>query len=232
MLGATGLLGNAIFRVLSKDCTKKVFGTIRNAQARQFFTQELKERLLIVGNLEKQDYLVALFDLVQPSVVVNCIALGKLAQQDPMSLVSVFSLLPHRLAHLCRYHGVCLVQISSDAVFSGKCGVYKEEDLPDAIDPYGIAKWLGEIDESGAVTLRISIIGPEIIPRNGLLEWFLSQDNECKCYTRVIYSGFPSAVLGQIMDVKILANVLLSFQKYSKSTELVRSFLTLLIMVE
>lgn len=202
VLGATGLLGNTVFRVMSEAGNQRVFGTIRNVEARQFFIQELCDQLLVVGDLEDRDQLTTLLDSVQPSAVVNCTALSKAAPHDPMRMISMFSLLPRRLAHLCRERGARLVQISSDGVFRGTRGGYTEDDLPDATDPYGVAKLLGEVDQPGAITLRTSIIGHEISSRNGLLEWFLLQGDECRCYRNAIFSGFPAVVLARvILDV-------------------------------
>ena len=204
VLGATGLLGNAVFRVLSEAGDERVYGTTRNSELRRFFTPELGNRLLVVGNLEDERQLTMLFDSVRPSVVVNCTALGKSAPQDPMRLISIFSLLPRRLAQLCHLRGVRLVQMSSDGVFRGTRGRYTEDDLPDATDPYGIAKLLGEVDGPGAITLRTSIIGHELRSRTGLLEWFLSQGEECRCYTRAVFSGFPTVVLAQVIRDVVL----------------------------
>jgi dTDP-4-dehydrorhamnose reductase len=136
--------------------------------------------------------------------VINCIAAGRPAPVDPMRSIEVYSMLPRRLSHLCRLSGSRLVQISSDGVFSGARGGYSEDDLPDATDIYGISKLLGEITEPHAITLRTSIIGHELQSRGGLLEWFLSQQGQCRCYTRAIFSGFPTIVLADLVrDVVI-----------------------------
>jgi dTDP-4-dehydrorhamnose reductase len=107
--------------------------------------------------------------------------------------------LPQRLAHLCRVYGSRLVQIGSDGVFSGTRGAYTEDDLPDADDIYGISKLLGEVSAPHAITLRTSIIGHELQFKGGLLEWFLSQQGQCRCYTRAIFSGFPTIVLADLI---------------------------------
>jgi dTDP-4-dehydrorhamnose reductase len=107
--------------------------------------------------------------------------------------------LPRRLSHLCRLSGARLIQVSSDGVFSGSRGGYTEDDLPDANDTYGVAKLLGEISEPHAFTVRTSIIGHELQSRGGLLEWFLSQQGQCSCYTRAIFSGFPTIVLADLI---------------------------------
>lgn len=204
VLGASGMLGNAMFRVLSEPGDATVLGTVRSTETNQFFIPELASRLLVTENLEDLDALELLFEQVKPQVVVNCVALKKPGLSDPMKSISVFSLLPRRLACLCRRTNARLVLISSDGVFSGTRGRYTEDDLPDANDLYGIAKLLGEVGEPNVITLRTSIIGHELQGKDGLLEWFFSQGDQCRCYTRAIFSGFPTVVLAQVIRDVIL----------------------------
>jgi len=204
VLGATGMLGHVMYRVLSEQLGAQVFGTLRSSDARRHFEPNLAAHLVQVDDLESHEHLVRLFDTVKPQVIVNCTSLGKPMPSDPMRSIAMFSVLPHRLARLCRLNGARLIQISSDGVFSGATGQYREDDVPDATDVYGTAKYLGEVNEPHAITLRTSIIGPELSGRSGLLGWFLSQDKECRCYTRAIFSGFPTVVLARIIrDVVI-----------------------------
>lgn len=204
VLGASGMLGNAMFRVLSEPGDATVLGTVRSTETNPFFIPELASRLLVTENLEDLDALELLFEQAKPQIVINCVALRKPDLTDPMKSISVFSLLPRRLACLCRRANARLVLISSDGVFSGTRGRYTEDDLPDANDLYGIAKLLGEIGEPNVITLRTSIIGHELQGKNGLLEWFLSQGDQCRCYTRAIFSGFPTVVLAQVIRDVIL----------------------------
>jgi dTDP-4-dehydrorhamnose reductase len=199
VLGATGLLGNAVFRGLSKISGAHVAGTIRHEAARGLFAVEHAARLIVVEDIENPDELAKLLDAVAPDVLVNCIAVGRPAPADSMRSIAVYSVLPRRLSHLCRLSGTRLIQIGSDGVFSGLRGGYTEDDQPDANDVYGVAKLLGEITEPHAITLRTSIIGHELQSKGGLLEWFLSQQGQCSCYTRAIFSGFPTIVLADLI---------------------------------
>lgn len=202
ILGATGMLGNAAFRVFSER-NEEVFGTARSLEARRFFTPSLASRLVALNEVEDQVQLDQLFRTIRPEVVFNCISLRKAGAQDPMRSIAIYSLLPQRLARLCRLVGARLVQMSSDGVFSGTRGRYTEDDAPDATDVYGIAKLLGEVG-GPHITLRTSIIGHELQTRSGLLEWFLSQRDECRAFGRAIFSGFPTVVLAQIIRDLIL----------------------------
>jgi dTDP-4-dehydrorhamnose reductase len=204
VLGATGLLGNAAFRSMSKASGARVEGTIRHETARGLFAPEHAAGLTVVEDLENPQLLARLFDAVGPDVVVNCVAVGRPAPADPMRSILVHSVLPRRLLHLCGLSGARLIQIGTDGVFSGMRGAYTEDDLPDANDIYGISKLLGEVAAPHAITLRTSIIGHELQSGSGLLEWFLSQQDQCRCYTRAIFSGFPTIVLADLIrDVVI-----------------------------
>jgi dTDP-4-dehydrorhamnose reductase len=204
VLGATGMLGNAMFRALSQAPDAVVHGTLRQEAGRALFAPQDSARLMVVGDLENSEHLARLFDAIRPDVVVNCVALRRPVPADPIRSIMVYAVLPQRLSQLCRMSGARLIQISSDGIFSGNKGSYTEDDLPDATDIYGISKLLGEVSAPYAITLRTSIIGHELQSRDGLLEWFVSQENRCRGYTRAIFSGFPTIVLaGLIRDVVI-----------------------------
>jgi dTDP-4-dehydrorhamnose reductase len=199
VLGATGLLGNAVFRRFSATTCAAAYGTIRSEAARRLFAPADADRLLVVENLENVDELVQVLDRLRPHVLINCIAVARSTPPDPMRSLMVHSVLPRRLSVLCRLAGSRLIQISSDGVFSGARGFYSEDDPPDANDVYGVSKLLGEVSEMHAITLRTSVIGHELQSRSGLLEWFLAQQGECRGHRRAIFSGFPSVVLADII---------------------------------
>jgi len=206
ILGASGMLGNAMFRVLSEREEWEVFGTLRSSGMARFFAPKITGRLFAGIDVENHDILAKLFTQVRPDVVVNCIGLVKqLAEvNDPLLSIPINSLLPHRLARLCDLVGSRLVHMSTDCVFSGKKGSYRESDPPDAEDLYGKSKFLGEVDYPHTVTLRTSIIGHELQGARSLIGWFLSQERQCKGFVKAIYSGLPAAVLAQLVGDVII----------------------------
>lgn len=206
VLGASGMLGNAMMRVLSEKEDIQVYGAMRSEGAKRFFHADIAERLICGVDAGQNDSLTQTFIQVRPDVVVNCIGLVKqLAEaDDPLQAIPINTLLPHRLARLCDLAGARLIHMSTDCVFSGAKGGYRESDVSDAADLYGRTKYLGEVDYPHAVTLRTSIIGHELQSAHGLIGWFLSQQGKCKGYTRAIFSGVPTVVLAQIIrDVVI-----------------------------
>jgi dTDP-4-dehydrorhamnose reductase len=204
VLGANGLLGNAVYRLLGMSAGLQVRGTLRNPAAIGRFAPPLRDGLIVVTDLESPKEVARVLDATTPDVVVNCLSLAKADMADPMKSIARLAALPQRIAQLCGQRGARFVHVSSDGVFSGTRGRYREEDVPDANDIYGLAKLLGEVRDPHTISLRTSIIGPDPFGGNGLLEWFLKQQGSCRCYTRAIFSGFPTVVLARTIRDRIL----------------------------
>jgi dTDP-4-dehydrorhamnose reductase len=206
VLGANGMIGSTMLRVLSEKKDWQVYGSIRDVSLKRFFSAEIGERLIEGIDVEHPDSLVKILDKTRPNVVVNCAGLTKHKPEaeDPLVSIPINTLMPHRLAGLCELVGSRLIHVSTDCVFSGEKGSYSEDDFADARDVYGKSKALGEVDCPHAITLRTSTIGHELQSKYGLLDWFLSQEGRCKGYTQAIFSGLPTVIFAQVIrDVVI-----------------------------
>ncbi len=202
VLGVTGMLGNAVFRVFSADDAHEVWGTLRSAAALRYFAADSHARLLCGVDVLDQDALAAVMAKIRPDVVINCVGLIKqLAYaNDPLTALPINAMLPHRLARLCELVGARLIHVSTDCVFSGRKGLYQEGDLSDAEDLYGKSKYIGELhDLPHAITVRTSIIGHELGSSYALVDWFLSQRGDVKGFTKAIFSGLPTVELARVM---------------------------------
>lgn len=208
IFGATGMLGNAMFRLLSGNPALTVYGTVRNQDARRFFSPLCAQRVITGIDVESQDCLVRAYAIARPNVVINCVGLVKQLSDanDPLQAVPLNTLLPHRLAALCQMSGSRLIHISTDCVFSGEKGNYLEADFPDAHDLYGRSKFLGEVDYPHAITLRTSIIGHELSGSRSLIGWFLAQQGSVKGYKKAIFSGLPTVELAGVVLNYVLPN--------------------------
>lgn len=206
------MLGNAMFRYTTNYANFKVFGTVRHSSSRRFFYQYPKESIIENVDVENQDSLIQLFATINPDVVINCIGLIKqLAGSDtPLVALPINSLLPHRLAKLCDVSGARLIHVSTDCVFSGKAGNYRESDISDAEDLYGKSKYIGEVNYPHTITLRTSIIGHELASSNGLIGWFLAQEGRVMGYTKAIFSGLPTVELARVVSDVVLPRTDLS----------------------
>ena len=206
VLGVSGMLGNAVFRVMADGGRHEVFGSARSASVNTFFASEMASNIITGIDVENTDSLAWLFSRVQPEVVINCIGLVKqLAEaNNPLSALPINALLPHRLARLCELVRARLIHISTDCVFSGSKGNYLETDEADAQDLYGRSKFIGEVDYPHAVTLRTSIIGHELKSAHGLINWFLAQQGSVKGFTRAVFSGLPTCELARVIREHVL----------------------------
>lgn len=209
VLGANGMLGNAVLRFFAMNPDYEVHGTLRNwSSVHELQSMAPSARMVPGVNVESLDSLTQLFANIQPNIVINCIGIVKqlVEANDPLIIVPINALLPHRLARLAQVAGARLVHISTDCVFSGSKGNYVEGDTPDAYDLYGRSKLIGEVDYPNAITLRTSIIGHELVGNRSLIDWFLSQTGEVQGYKKAIFSGLPAVEIARIINEYVIPN--------------------------
>lgn len=206
VLGATGMLGSAVLKVLSEDSRFVVWGSARDSRKLSLLSVNT-EKVVTGINVLDSDNLASIFKMVKPDVVINCIGLIKQVSgaHNPLVALPINSLLPHRIADLCELSQSRLIHISTDCVFSGRKGQYTENDPSDADDLYGKSKYIGEvIDRENSITLRTSIIGHELRSQYALLEWFLAQEGSVYGYSKAIFSGVPTNELARIIKEYVL----------------------------
>lgn len=207
ILGVTGMLGNAMLRLFADSPGLDAQGSARSAAGAQLLPEYLWRRVHTGVDAANPDSLARLLGRMKPQVVVNCVGMVKqLAEaNDPLAVLPVNAMLPHRLSRLCALVGARLVHISTDCVFAGTRGGYTEADTPDAEDLYGRSKLLGEVtQEAHVITLRTSFIGHELASTLGLVEWFLSQTVPVRGYARALFSGPPTVELATIVRDHVL----------------------------
>lgn len=202
ILGVTGMLGSALFRQLDEF---DVYGTCRSFSKSAFFQKLVADRAgKIISNVDvlSDQSLEQVLDKVRPNVVINCVGIIKQKSEgtDAIASITINSLLPHKLTKLAEARNFRLIHFSTDCVFSGAQGQYKESDFADAHDLYGRSKFLGEVSNSkNVVTLRTSIIGHELDSNYSLINWFLSQKETVQGYQKAIYSGLPTTEMASVL---------------------------------
>jgi dTDP-4-dehydrorhamnose reductase len=199
VLGATGLIGNAVFQTLNLCKDFKVTGTVRTRDQKKVFDSSNQDQLIDGVDATNESVLKEVFERVKPDQVINCIGYTKHQPDNSTAYNALNSVLPHRLVDLCNQFNSRLIHISTDCVFSGEKGNYQESDIPDAEDVYGKSKILGEISNVNSITLRTSTIGHELFTNHGLLNWFLAQHGSCEGYRNAIFSGLPTVVFAEII---------------------------------
>lgn len=209
ILGAGGMLGHKLMQRMSERY--EVTGTVRRSAEHYRRLDPFPSDRLVGGiDVLDRDAVAAVFERTRPGFVINCVGVIKQleAATDPRTTIAVNAVFPHRLADLCRSGRARLIHISTDCVFSGSRGMYREADAPDASDLYGRTKFLGEVSGPHCLTLRTSIIGREMGSRNGLIEWFLaSGPKEVRGYRKAVFSGLTTAAFARVLETVIEAPV-------------------------
>jgi dTDP-4-dehydrorhamnose reductase len=181
-----------------------VYATIRAPFASEAWYNDVFANVHLFEGVDGRDEgrLQQVFSECRPQIALNCVGVVKQLKEgyDPLVAIPINALLPHRLARICSEHGVKLIQLSTDCVFSGERGFYKETEPPDALDLYGRSKLLGEIDYGEHLTIRTSMIGRQLRGNTGLMEWFFEQKGkEIQGYTQVIFSGLTTKALSEVI---------------------------------
>lgn len=213
IIGADGMLGYSIWRYFNAFSSHEAIASTRSDRLWSTFAKAPKGGLYRSGSLEDEGTVSALFAATSPDIIVNCSGVTKHTElgNDPVAVVRGNCLVPHLISQAAGNAGARMIQISTDCVFLGSRGNYSENDPADAEDLYGRSKWLGEIHDQGHVlTVRTSPLGFEIASRRGLLEWFLSQQGECRGFRNAFFSGLTALELAKIIDQVILPDVSIS----------------------
>jgi dTDP-4-dehydrorhamnose reductase len=201
ILGGAGMLGHKLCQRYRREF--ETWCTVRSQPRRpEGFDIWDPQRTIAGVDAVDFDSVARSIAEVKPDVVINCIGIIKQlkAAKDPIVSLSINSLFPHRLATFCRAAGARMIHISTDCVFSGRKGMYTEDDPSDAEDLYGRTKFLGEVAGSGCLTLRTSIIGRELHSTSGLIDWFLSnRGGKIRGFRNAIYTGFTTQALAKII---------------------------------
>jgi dTDP-4-dehydrorhamnose reductase len=173
LLGATGMLGGMVGKVLGDDPDLDVVGTARRADAPggAFPVHRFDARRDDPGDL---------LDLVRQDWIVNAIGVTKphIDPEDPdrvLAALDVNARFPYALAGAAQSRGSRVIQIATDGVYSGQLGSYRESAPHDPADVYGKTKSLGEVAGPAVTHLRCSIVGPEASDGSSLLAWVLAQ---------------------------------------------------------
>jgi dTDP-4-dehydrorhamnose reductase len=133
--------------------------------------------------------------------IINCAGiLNSSAEENPDQAILMNSYLPHFLEKATSKSTTKLIHISTDCVFSGKSGGYVESDFKDGIGFYAQSKALGEIINSKDLTIRTSIIGPDLNFNGiGLFKWVNNQRGAINGYTRAYWSGVTTIELTKVI---------------------------------
>lgn len=163
----------------------------------------------IVGDASDFNFLKRIIEKGNYEVIINCVGiLNQFAENNPYMAKKLNADLPHFISKLIEVLPCKLVHMSTDCVFAGNTGPYKENSLKDGKTVYDITKANGEIIDDSNLTFRNSIIGPDIKPEGiGLFNWFMKQKTSVKGFTKAIWTGVTTLTLAKAMDAAIQQNL-------------------------
>jgi dTDP-4-dehydrorhamnose reductase len=194
ILGAGGMAGHVMAEYLAQKPEYEVIRCARKADTPDTILLEVTEFYRVEDVLREQ----------RPDIVINCVGMLTQASRDRLDqAILINSYLPHFLSliGIKSEGGFRLIHISTDCVFSGDKGGYAEDDFRDGDTPYARTKALGEVINDRDLTLRTSIIGPELKQNGtGLLHWFLMQKGEIRGFTKAFWSGVTTLELSKSVD--------------------------------
>lgn len=200
ILGSGGMLGHMVYHYL------KSLGKYRIVDVSFPVKLTNESKVLDVTNV---DELEAYIIDEKPDILINCIGiLLRGSQEDPSNAIYLNAYLPHQLSRILRKNGGKLIHMSTDCVFTGEKGNYIETDFKDARDIYGLSKALGEVVNEHDLTMRTSIVGPELKEKGeGLFHWFMNQIGIINGFTKMIWGGVTTLELAKTIDAAIDQNI-------------------------
>jgi dTDP-4-dehydrorhamnose reductase len=201
ILGSSGLIGHQIHNYLDNYNN---FNLSNISYSRKLNN----ETLLLDARNEK--LFINQIKLIKPSYIVNCIGfLISQSNNDPEGATIINAELPHKLDKLAVEINAKLIHISTDCVFSGeKNQPYVESDFKDGKDTYSLTKALGEVVNKKHLTLRTSVVGPELkIEGQELFHWFMMEKSSIKGFTKAIWSGVTTLELAKAVKWAIDNNI-------------------------
>ena len=196
LFGATGMAGHVVYYYLQSTGKYDISNVV--------YRTPLTEDSIIV-DVTNRDAVADVVHRVHPEIIINCVGiLIKGSREHPDNAILINANFPHLLKRLSDEVGAKLIHISTDCVFSGKKGNYTEDDFRDADDVYGRSKALGEIINDKDLTIRTSIIGPELKENGeGLFHWFMHQCGEINGFRTAIWGGVTTLELAKAIDFSL-----------------------------
>ncbi len=199
------MLGYALHRIMD-DRGLYVVGTTRQGHEKSKWFSGLNYiRNVSVENLESIENAIASSDA---NLVINTIALKNLSENVSIDkLLLTNSTFPRQLYKLTRTYNVKLIHISTDAVYSLNGAPFTEDHVPKPDNLYGITKYLGEIENTNAVTLRLSLIGCSPYGKGSLVDWFKLSKGQVDGFSDVLFSGLTVNELANFIIDYLIPNI-------------------------
>jgi len=200
IIGSKGMAGHIIYNFFKENTDFNVIDIARSSDSHVPNYQIDVTDFKLLSEILRSE---------KPDHVINCIGiLNRDAEDHPDKAILLNSYFPHFLAQEGKSIGFQLIHISTDCVFDGKRGGYTEDSIKDGVGFYAQTKALGEVLYAGNLTLRTSIIGPELKSNGiGLFHWFMQQRESIKGYRQAYWTGVTTLELAKAIVEAIDQNI-------------------------
>ena len=199
ILGGDGMIGHKMAQVLSVQ-NHEIVISIR--EKKELTLKSISSKVKVFLNDFIKDSILDFLDKVNPDVIINAIGITirRGAAENISDTIYLNSLFPHQISSWALAFKKRLIHFSTDCVFSGSEGSYLEDATPNALDYYGKTKGLGEINSKSSLTIRSSMIGPELYNKTELFEWIINnKEKEINGFSRVMYSGVTTVYMARLL---------------------------------
>jgi dTDP-4-dehydrorhamnose reductase len=142
LTGSNGLLGQKIVYGLAGNPSVELLATargpnrIKKTQVYQYMTMDIEDGRQVA----------AVFDHFKPHTVIHTAAMTNVdaCELNPDACLRTNVEATARLIEAARHYNTHFIFLSTDFVFDGTSGPYREEDIPNPLSVYACSKWEGE----------------------------------------------------------------------------------------
>ena len=171
--GSNGLLGQKLIHLLKEknEVVATSLGSCLISNQSGFIYQSL--------DITEEDSILQIFEKYKPDFVINTAAMTNVdACEDDKELCDKINVTAvNYLSTACEKFNSHLIHISTDFIFDGENGPYREDDVANPLSYYGLSKWKSEqlLQQSNckwAILRTIILYGTaENLQRNNIVLW-------------------------------------------------------------
>ena len=204
--GVSGLFGLNLALLYYED-----FNIVGTVHSHQLGTNLISTQALDLSVVDSGKRLV---EDSHPDMIINCAAIADLetSEKQPELALRMNAELSAEMAEAAKHLGIPYVHLSTDAVFDGKQGNYKETDEINPINTYARTKAKGEemvrAANPDALIARINFYGWSLSGKRSLCEFHYNNLTAGKSY-----SGFHDLYYSPMMVADLVDTILEMVEK-------------------
>jgi len=199
------MLGQDVYSIFSNESAFNVYGVDK------FTNNNIPNERQLIGDLTEKKFIAEIMQKFQPEIFIHCAAIVslKFCEDNKEDAIAVHAGVPKEINYISK-RNTKLIYISTDSVFDGFKGNFRESDEPNPQNYYSKSKLIGEeetMTNDNNLVIRTNIFGFNTPLKSSLAEWAINNFQKGTSIT-----GFTNVVFNAIYT-KQLANILLELVK-------------------